>query len=105
MTHRRAFTRFAKEDLVNAITAEFNAPADLLTRRCRKREYTEPRKAYCKIAVFDMGNSKVDIGRDIVGYDHSIVIHACRTFDYLYKADDVFREKVDGVYARLGITK
>lgn len=105
MTHRRAFTRFAKEDLVNAIIAEFNAPTDILTKRCRTRQYSEPRKVYCKIGVFEMGHTRVDIAKDIMGYDHATVIHAYTTFDSLYKTDELFREKVDGVYSRLGITK
>jgi chromosomal replication initiator protein len=102
--NQRVFTRFVKEDVINALITEFNAPLDLLTAKSRKRAYVEPRKVYCKIAVFEMKRSKVEVGRDFPGYDHSIVIHACRTFDYLYKRDDVFRDKVDGVYARLGIT-
>ena len=99
----RVSSRFKQEDLLIALKHEFDIPLDFLTRKTRKRVYNEPRKVYCKISVFEMQKQKVDVAKEIEGYDHTVVIHACKTFDDLYKQDTLFKEKVDGVYSRLGI--
>lgn len=104
MKRMRVSFRLQREDVINALMQEFDLPEDFFTRRTRKRTYNEPRKIYCKIAVFHMHKKRVDVAKEIEGYDHTVVIHACNTFDVLYESDAHFKERVDGVYSRLGIT-
>lgn len=103
--YRKMYNKFAKEDLVKVIIDEFNAPADFLDIRSRKRIHSEPRKIYCKISVCEMGKTKVAVGKEISGYDHSVVIQACQSFDSLYEVDETFRRKSKSVFHKLGITK
>ena len=67
---------FTKDDLIDALITEFDAPLDIREARCRKRIYSDARKAYCKIAVYDMGYTRLNIAKDFPGYDHSIVIYS-----------------------------
>lgn len=94
---------FTKDDLIDALITEFDAPLDIREARCRKRIYSDARKAYCKIAVYDMGYTRLNIAKDFPGYDHSIVIYSIDIFDKLYATDADFKEKADRVYTKLGI--
>jgi chromosomal replication initiator protein len=97
------FSNLTNEDVVQAICEEFRAPADLFTRKTRKRVYVEPRKVYCKIAVCIMKRSTVSVATEMPGYDHSVVIHACNTFDELFETDEFFRSRVIRIFSKLNI--
>ena len=103
MYSKVAYSNLTTEDLVEAILQEFKAPADFLTRKTRKRVYVEPRKVYCKIAVCFMKRSTVSVAAEIPGYDHSVVIHACNTFDELFETNEFFRSIAIRIFSKLNI--
>lgn len=94
---------FTKDDLVDALITEFDAPVDITITKSRKRIYSDARKVYCKIAVYNMGRTRLNIAKDFPGYDHTIVTYSIDIFNKLYDTDVDFKEKVDRVYTKLGI--
>lgn len=95
---------FTPDDVANVIITEMNAPADFRSARSRKRRNAEAKKLYCKICVFKLKMFLREVGDTLHGYDHSSVIVAHRSFDDLYKTDEVYKAKCDKVLNKLGIT-
>ena len=94
---------FTPDELADVIINEINAPADFRNRKSRKRAYVEAKKLYCKICVFELRMVLNDVSNTMCGYDHSDVIHAHRSFDNLYKTDDLYKVKCDKVFNKLHI--
>ncbi len=94
---------FTTDELAELIISETNAPVDFRQTKNRKRSYVEAKKLYCKICVFELHMTLSQVGDTIYGYDHSDVIHCHRSFDNLYKTDDVYRSKCDRVLNKLHI--
>jgi chromosomal replication initiation ATPase DnaA len=95
------YSRLKKETVIELVAKEFDVLDDFVTIKTRKRTYVEPRKLLCYIFVKYMHMSKMNIAREIVGYDHSVVIYSYRTFVNLYGSDDVFKSKCDNVLRKL----
>ena len=100
----KGYAKLKKQDIIDAIAEEFEIPTTFADVKTRRRDYSEPRKLLCKIMVFDMGMKKVDVAKEINGYDHSVVIYACTTFQNLYKVDEVYRAKCTRVLKKFHLT-
>lgn len=99
----RGYATLTKAEVVNTIAEEFGISNDFAECRTRRRDFSEPRKLLCHIMVFEMGMKKVHAAREIHGYDHSVVIYACKTFRDLYKVDEHYRGKCDRVLKKFNL--
>jgi chromosomal replication initiation ATPase DnaA len=92
------------DEVADVIITEMGAPADFRSARSRKRRNSEAKKLYCKICVFKLNMFLREVGDTIYGYDHSSVINAHKSFDDLYKTDEIYKAKCNKVLNKLGIT-
>jgi chromosomal replication initiator protein len=76
---------------------------EFLTKKCRKPYLTDPRKLYYYIRVKKMGAKLVQVADELCKYDHTTVIHACKTFEPLFETDVDYREKCERVLRKLDI--
>ena len=98
------YMSISKDDVVSEICDVFQVDREeFLTRKCRKTYLTDPRKLYCHIRVRRMGAKLVHVSNELCNYDHTTVIHNCRTFDPLFKTDLNYKEKCEKVLRRLGL--
>lgn len=90
-------------DVTDEICKEFNVEREeFLNRKCRQARLTDPRKLYCHIRVKRMGAKLVQVARELCNYDHTTVIHSCKTFDPLFETDSNYNEKCGRVLRKLG---
>lgn len=98
------YITISKEDVVEDVCSVFKVDKEeFLTKRCRKTYLTDPRKLYCHIRVRRMGAKLVTVATEIGIYDHTTVLHSCKTFEPLFKTDMDYREKCEKVLRRLGL--
>lgn len=98
------YITISKEDVVEEVCSVFKVDKEeFLTKRCRKTYLTDPRKLYCHIRVRRMGAKLVTVATEIGIYDHTNVLHSCKTFEPLFKTDMDYREKCEKVLRRLGL--
>jgi chromosomal replication initiation ATPase DnaA len=50
-----------------------------------------------------MGAKLVQVADELCKYDHTTVIHACKTFEPLFETDVDYREKCERVLRKLDI--
>lgn len=94
----------SKDDVIEEVCLEFNVDREeFLTKRCRKPYLTDPRKLYCYIRVRKMGAKLVQVCDELCKYDHTTIIHNCKTFEPLFETDMNYREKCERVLRRLGL--
>lgn len=98
------YITISKEDVVQEVCLEFKlGREEFLTKKCRKPYLTDPRKLYCYIRVRKMGAKLVQVCDELCKYDHTTVIHSCKTFEPLFETDMNYREKCERVLRRLGL--
>jgi len=91
------------DDVLEEICKEFEIGRDeFFANKCRKHKFVEPRKLYSYIRVFEMGAKKVDVAEEFKT-DHSTIIHACRTYENLFKTNSLYRKRCEKVLRRLGL--
>jgi chromosomal replication initiator protein len=101
---KQRYTTLSKNDLVEEVCLEFKVDKnEFLTKKCRKPYLTDPRKLYCYIRVKKMGAKLVQVADELCKYDHTTVIHACKTFEPLFETDVDYREKCERVLRKLDI--
>jgi chromosomal replication initiation ATPase DnaA len=98
------YVSISQEDVVQEICDVFKIDRqEFLTKRCRKTYLTDPRKLYCYIRVRRMGAKLVHVCNELCKYDHTTVMHCCRTFEPLFQTDMNYKEKCERVLRRLGL--
>ena len=98
------YATISKDQVVEEICNEFDVDKEqFLKLKCRKPYFSDPRKLYCYIRVRRMGAKLVHVGKELCGYDHTTIIHSCKTFEPLFETDTDYREKCERVLRKLGL--
>ena len=83
--------KITKEEILEIIADECGITVSQILDKTRKKEVINGRFIFCGI----IGN--------VVGRDHTTVIHAVRKFKDRIRNEDDFRDLVKGVYNKIGI--
>lgn len=92
----------SKEEILQIISQECDVSLSEIISRCRKKEVVNARFIFCAVMKKHFTYSLTRIG-DIVGRDHTTVIHALTEFKNRYKNEDYFKSMVNKIYNKIGI--
>lgn len=92
----------SKEEILQIISEECDVSLPEIISRCRKKEVVNARFIFCTVMKKHFKYSLTRIG-NIVGRDHTTVIHAIREFNNRYENEDYFKSTVNKIYNKIGI--
>jgi len=92
----------SKEEILEIISEECDVSLSEIISRCRKKEVVNARFIFCAVMKKHFTYSLTRIG-NIVGRDHTTVIHALTEFKNRYKNEDYFKSTVNKIYNKIGI--
>lgn len=84
------------------VAEEFNIPEKLLIAKKRSKEVAFPRQVAMYLCRQLTSHSLKTIGLKFGGRDHTTVIHACKLIEKLMGKDENFRDRLNGLKARIG---
>ena len=84
------------------VAEEFNIPEKLLIAKKRSKEIAFPRQVAMYLCRQLTSHSLKTIGLKFGGRDHTTVIHACKLIEKLMGKDENFRDRLNGLKARIG---
>jgi len=84
------------------VAEEFNIPEKLLIAKKRSKEIAFPRQVAMYLCRQLTSHSLKTIGLKFGGRDHTTVIHACKLIKKLMGKDENFRDRLNGLKARIG---
>ena len=94
-------SHLSAESIREAVAREWGVTVDGLVSKKRTKELTVPRQVAMYLIRETLDASLVEIGRVFGGRDHSTVIHSVNKVEQELRSDDGFRDRVDGLRARL----
>jgi chromosomal replication initiator protein len=89
------------DNIVKLTTEWFNVKLSDLQSKKRTKSIAEPRQVAMYIAKRLTNHSLQEIGAYFGGRDHSTVLHAYNKVKTRTKADDAFKDTVDGLMQRI----
>jgi len=92
----------SKEEILEIISEECDVSLSEIISRCRKKEVVNARFIFCAVMKKHFTYSLTRIG-NIVGRDHTTVIHAIGEFNNRYENEDYFKSTVNKIYNKIGI--
>ena len=92
---RKVAKRVAIDEIIRAISKEFNIRETNLVGKGRRKEIAHARQLAMYLSRELTDASLVSIGLHFAGRDHSTVIHGCNKIERLINADSQFQAQVD----------
>ena len=94
--------KVTKEEILEIIANECGITVSQILDKTRKKEVINGRFIFCGI-MNDYFNYTLKRIGDVVGRDHTTVIHAIKKFKDRIRNEDYFRDLVREVYNKIGI--
>ena len=94
--------KVTKEEILEIIANECGITVSQILDKTRKKEVVNGRFIFCGI-MNDYFNYTLKRIGDVVGRDHTTVIHAIKKFKDRIRNEDYFRDLVREVYNKIGI--
>ena len=91
-----------KEEILEIISEECGVNVNDVMKKIRKSELVKVRHLYSAILRKYYGFSYPKIG-EIMGKDHTTIIHSVDAFRNRYKNEEDYRELTNKIYNRIGI--
>ena len=92
---RKIAKRVAIDEIIRAISKEFNIRETNLVGKGRRKEIAHARQLAMYLSRELTDASLVSIGLHFAGRDHSTVIHGCNKIERLLNTDSQFQAQVD----------
>ena len=89
------------DDVIRAITEEYQVDAEFVTSKSRDRRFIDSRAALCYILYTYLSWTLKEIGTLLGGKDHTTVMHNRECFRRLYYCDEAYKERADRVLDKL----
>lgn len=97
--------RMSKDEILKIVAEECMITVNDIVDRSRKKEVVNGRFIFCGIMKDYFGYSLKKIGEFVGNRDHTTVIHAVEKYHDRYENEDNFRNAVNIIYNKMGITK
>lgn len=95
------YSQITISQIIDVVTEHFNVKLSDLQSKRRSRSIAYPRQICMYLARELTRHSLEEIGGYFGGRDHTTVMHSCRNIDNLCDHDQMIRELVDSLVARL----
>jgi chromosomal replication initiator protein len=97
--------RMSKDEILQIIADECMVSVADIVDKTRKREVVNGRFIFCGIMKDYFGYSLKKIGEYVGDRDHTTIIHAVEKYHDRYENEDHFRNAVNTIYNKIGITR
>jgi len=97
--------RMGKDEILQIIADECMVSVGDIVDKTRKREVVNGRFIFCGIMKDYFGHSLKKIGEYVGNRDHTTINHAVEKYHDRYQNEDHFRNSVNMIYNKMGITK
>ena len=97
--------KITKEEILEIIANECGITVSQILNKSRKREVINGRFIFCGIMKDYFGHSLKKIGEYVGNRDHTTIIHAVEKYHDRYENEDHFRNAVNMIYNKIGITR
>lgn len=97
--------RMSKDEILQIVADEFAVSAQDIIDKTRKKEVVNGRFIFCGIMKDYFGYSLKKIGEFVGNRDHTTIIHSVEKYHERYENEDHFRNSVNIIYNKIGITK
>lgn len=97
--------RMSKDEILKIVAEECMITVNDIVDRSRKKEVVNGRFIFCGIMKDYFGYSLKKIGEFVGSRDHTTVMHAVEKYHDRYENEDNFRNSVNVIYNKMGITK
>ena len=97
--------RMSKDEILQIIADECTVSVSDIIDKTRKKEVVNGRFIFCGIMKDYFGHSLKKIGEYVGNRDHTTIIHAVEKYHNRYENEDHFRNAVNMIYNKIGITR
>jgi chromosomal replication initiator protein len=97
--------RMSKDEILQIIADECMVSVSDIVDRTRKKEVVNGRFIFCGIMKDYFGYSLKKIGEFVGNRDHTTIIHSVEKYHDRYENEDNFRNSVNTIYNKIGITR
>lgn len=97
--------RMSKDEILKIVADECMVSVGDIIDKTRKKEVVNGRFIFCGIMKDYFGYSLKKIGEYVGNRDHTTVIHAVEKYHDRYENEEHFRNSVNTIYNKIGITK
>jgi chromosomal replication initiator protein len=97
--------KMSKEEILDIIAEECSIKVSDIATKSRKREIVNGRFIFCGIMKEYFGYSLKKIGEFVGGRDHTTIIHSIETYHDRYQTEEHYRDMVNNIYNKIGLTK
>lgn len=97
--------RMSKDEILQIIADECMVSVSDIVDRTRKKEVVNGRFIFCGIMKDYFGYSLKKIGEFVGNRDHTTIIHSVEKYHDRYENEDHFRNSVNTIYNKIGITR
>ncbi len=95
--------KISKDEILEIVANECGVTPSKILSRIREREVVNGRFMYSAILYKSFGYTLQGIGKIIGGRDHTTISHSIEEFKNRYRNEEIFRNKVDEIYKKIGI--
>ena len=92
--------RISKEEILSIVAKNCCVTTSEILSRIRKREVIDARFMYIAVLKNEFGHTLEHIG-EILGRDHTTIMHALQTYRERYHQYDEYREVADGIFQEI----
>jgi chromosomal replication initiator protein len=97
--------RMGKDEILQIVADVCTVTVSDIIDKTRKREVVNGRFIFCGIMKDYFGYSLKKIGEFVGNRDHTTIIHSVEKYHDRYQNEDHFRNSVNMIYNKMGITK
>ena len=97
--------KMTKDEILEIIAQECSINVSDIADKTRKREVVNGRFIFCGIMKEYFGYSLKKIGEFVGNRDHTTIIHSIEKYHDRYQTEDDYRNIVNNIYNKIGITR
>ena len=97
--------RMSKDEILQIVADECMVSVSDIIDKTRKKEVVNGRFIFCGIMKDYFGYSLKKIGEFVGNRDHTTIIHSVEKYHERYEMEDNFRNSVNTIYNKIGITR
>jgi len=97
--------KMTKEEILEVIAEECSIKVSDISSKTRKTEVVNGRFIFCGVMKEYFGYSLKKIGEFVGNRDHTTIIHSIREYKNRYQNEEHYRDMVNNIYNKIGLTK
>ncbi len=97
--------KMSKDEILDIIAEECSIKVSDISSKTRKIEVVNGRFIFCGVMKEYFGYSLKKIGEFVGGRDHTTIIHSIREYKNRYQTEEHYRNMVNNIYNKIGLTK